>query len=225
MTELIIVSAGGLAREVLASLRLSGRSVRGFVDDDPTLAGEVVNDVPVLGRIAELTLHPEVSVVVALGRGVVRRSVVARLRHFGVGDERHATIIDPSVVVPPTCTVGRGSILLAGTVLTSDVTVGRHVVIMPRVTLTHDVVVEDFATLCAGVSLGGGVRIGPAAYLGMNAAVREGRAIGADATLGMGAAAIMDVPAGEVWVGVPARPLERRAPLTRVADGTAAARW
>ncbi len=143
------------------------------MDDDPALAGQVIHGVPVLGPTDEIAAHPDVEVVVAVGRGRVRRPLVARLRSFGVGEGRFATIIDPSVIVPETCTVGRGSILLAGTVLTSDVTIGEHVVIMPRVTLTHDDVIEDFATLCAGVSLGGRVRIGEAAYLGMNAGVRE----------------------------------------------------
>ena len=219
MTELIIVSAGGLAREVLASVQVAGGRVRGFLDDDPALAGAVVHGVPVLGRTDEITAHPDVTVVIAVGRGRIRRPLVARLRNFGVGDDRYATIIDPSVVVPPSCTVGRGSILLAGTVLTTDVTIGEHVVIMPRVTLTHDDVIEDFATLCAGVSLGGGVHIGSAAYLGMNAGVREGRTVGADAVLGMGAAAVTDLPAGEVWAGVPARLLERRPSLSRVLGG------
>jgi acetyltransferase-like isoleucine patch superfamily enzyme len=66
---------------------------------------------------------------------------------------------------------------------------------------------HDFATLTAGVSLAGSVQVGEAAYLGMNAAVRQGLTIGAGAVIGMGAAVLADVPAGETWVGVPARPL------------------
>lgn len=176
----------------------------GILDDDPALAGRVIHGVQVLGTTSDLADHPEASVVVAAGRGSVRRAIVERLRALGVDDHRYATIVDPSVSVPESCSVGAGSILLAGSVLTADVTVGRHVVIMPRVTLTHDDVVEDFGTLCAGVSLGGGVRVGPAAYVGMNAAVREHVRIGAGATVGMSAAVLADVPAGETWFGVPA---------------------
>ena len=51
--------------------------------------------------------------------------------------------------------------------------------------------------------------VGPAAYLGMNVAVREQTSIGPGATVGMGAVVVDDLPAGEIWAGVPARPLPR----------------
>ncbi len=97
--------------------------------------------------------------------------------------------------------------LLAYVVLTSGVRVGAHVAIMPHVTLTHDDIVEDFATLASGVCLGGGVRIGQCAYIGAGALIREGRTVGACALVGMGAVVTADVPAREVWAGVPARRL------------------
>ena len=37
--------------------------------------------------------------------------------------------------------------------------------------------------------------------------LREGVRIGADATVGMGSVVLDDVPAGQTWVGVPARPI------------------
>ncbi len=113
-------------------------------------------------------------------------------------------------MVPDDCAVGRGSVVLAGTVLTTSVQIGRHVVVMPNVTLTHDDVVEDFATICAGVSLGGGVHVGEAAYVGMNAAVRENLSVGSGATLGMGAALLQDLPSLQTWAGVPAAPVAAR---------------
>ena len=46
----------------------------------------------------------------------------------------------------------------------------------------------------------------------MNASVRERVLVGPDSTIGMGACVLNDIPAGEVWVGVPARSLTRASP-------------
>lgn len=207
----VLIAAGGLARETLASL-LSGdprRAVLGFLDDDPALAGHELSGLPVLGSIDVAAKLNEAKFLICAGRGAVRRTIAARLAELGIGDERFTRAIHPSVHIPSGCTVGVGSIMLPGTVITADVTAGRHVVCMPHVTLTHDDVLADFATLAAGVSLGGGVHVGDAAYLGMNSTVRERCSVGADAVLGMGAALLDDQPAGTVWAGVPARPLDR----------------
>lgn len=209
---LVLVGASGLAREVLAVVRRHGpQEVVGVVDDDSATHGGELDGVPVLGGLEALASRPGADVLVCVGRGSARAALVARLVALGVGGRvgaaRFATVVHPSVEVPAGCTIGAGSILLAGVVLTSAVSVGAHVVLMPHVTLTHDDRVEDFATLAAGASLGGGVVVGPRAYVGMNAAVREQVRLGAGSTLGMGAALLDDLPDGETWAGVPARPL------------------
>ncbi len=209
---IILIAASGLAREVVSACRHPGWSaggLLGYLDDDPAKAGTSIADLPVLGGLHRVDEHPEAKLVVCAGKGASRRSIVGRLTELGIGDDRYATIIHPSVHVPASCTVGVGSILLSGTVLTTDVHVGAHVVCMPNVVLTHDDVLGDFATLAAGVVLGGAVRVGEAAYIGMNASVREQRSVGAEATLGMGSVLLCDQPAGTIWAGVPARSLTR----------------
>ncbi|MFP3579201.1 acetyltransferase [Arthrobacter sp. fls2-241-R2A-200] len=210
MSELLLIAASGLAREVLAMVRSSGPfDVIGILDDDEDKVGRVVDGAHVLGPIRDALNFPYALLLVCIGNGSGRESVVMRLRALGLAEDRYATAIHPSVLVPEGCVIGRGSILLAHVTMTASVSLGSHVVAMPGVTFTHDDVVSDFATLAAGVSLGGGVRIGRAAYIGMNASVREGRSVGAKATIGMGAAVLSDVPADETWVGVPARVIRR----------------
>lgn len=212
MSELILIAASGLAREVLAMVRSSGQyDVVGLLDDDKEMAGVTVDGAPVLGTIDDAGKYKHAFVLVCIGSGRAREAVVERLTALGLNEARYATAIDPSVQCPEGCRIGRGSILLRNVTLTAAVTIGSHVVAMPSVTFTHDDDVADFATFAAGVSLGGGVRIGRAAYLGMNAGVRERTSVGAYATVGMGAAVLSNVPDGETWVGVPAHEIDREA--------------
>ena len=208
MSELLLISASGLAREVLATVRSSGRyDVVGFLDDDEEMSGIEVDGAPVLGTIDDAVRYTHAFLLVCVDSGRPRQAVVERLSAMGIGTNRYATVIDTTVRMPEGCRIGRGSILLQNVTLTASVTLGAHVVAMPGVTFTHDDVVDDYATFAAGTSLGGGVRIGRAAHLGMNSSVRERTSIGSYATIGMGAAVLGDVPDGETWVGVPAHPV------------------
>jgi len=210
--DLVIVGAGGFGRETAEAVRAlndDGASWRllGYLDDEPARSGTLVDGLPVLGGTAELGRLPDAWVVVCTGRPdnyVSRPRIVTTL---GLPPERYATIIHPTASVPASSRVGPGSVVLAHTALTAAVSVGSHVAVMPHVTLTHDDVVEDFATLASGVCLGGGVRVGRCAYLGAGVLIREQRTVGGCALIGMGAVVTSDIPACEVWAGVPARRL------------------
>lgn len=211
MSELILVGATGLAREVLALVRSSGQyDVVGLLDDDRELSGGAVDGAPVLGTIDDAPRYTHAFLLLCMGPGRAREAAAERLGSLGLHEPRYATVVDPTVQVPEGCRIGRGSILMQNVTLTTSVTLGSHVVSMPSVTFMHDDEVADFATLAAGVSLGGGVRIGRAAYLGLNSCVRDGTSIGKYATVGMGAAVFNNVPDGETWAGVPARAISPR---------------
>jgi sugar O-acyltransferase (sialic acid O-acetyltransferase NeuD family) len=208
--ELVVVGAGGFGRETVDAVRAMNASgaawqLLGYLDEDPDLAGSQVNGVPVLGGLGELDNLPNAFVVVTTGRPdnyVSRPRIVEKL---GLPAERYATIVHPSAAVSASSLVGTGSVLLACVVLTSAVRVGSHVAIMPNVTLTHDDIIEDFATLASGVCLGGRVRISRSAYVGAGALIRQELTIGERSLVGMGAVVTADVPACQVWAGVPAR--------------------
>nr|WP_237535934.1 acetyltransferase [Streptomyces sp. SID3343] len=216
---MLIVGAGGFARETAASIRdfralhgSSGWRLLGFLDDDPARADTVVDGVPVLGGSDAVHRWPNALVVVCTGSPTnwwSRARIVTRL---GLPDDRWATLVHSTAVVPRTCDVGPGSVLMAQTVLTTAVSVGAHVHTMPHVVLTHDDTVGEFATLAAGVRLAGGVAVERGAYLGAGAMVREHCRVGAWSLVGMGSVVTRDVPPAEVWAGTPARRL-RSAPV------------
>ena len=210
MTELLLVAASGLAREVMALVR-SGDDfdVLGILDDDPVRAGSVLDGAHVLGPLSEVRKHPGARIAVCVGSGATRADIVRRLGALGLPPGHFATIVHPTAILPEGCTVGEGSIILANVVMTAAVTVGRHVVVMPGVTLTHGDFVDDYVTFGAGASLGGSVVVGRAAYLGMNCSIRQRTRVGARSVIGMGAAVVTDVPEGQTWVGVPARPMSQ----------------
>lgn len=218
---LLIVGAGGLAREVLSAIRAVNDvrprwTVRGFCDDNPASHGRLVDGIPVLGGIDLVRADPDAAVVICTASTrdqTSRRRICDRL---GLTPERYATVVHPAASVAQGTELGAGSILLAFVAVTGPQVIGAHVVVMPHTTITHDDAVSDHVTFASGVRLSGGVAVGEAAYLGSGALVREGLTIGAGATVGMGAVVLDDVPPFEVWAGNPARRL--RMPRPKDAD-------
>jgi sugar O-acyltransferase (sialic acid O-acetyltransferase NeuD family) len=202
--DLVIVGAGGFARETASAALAGGRRVLGFVDDNPDLHGTVRSGLPVLGPVDHVTgLDADVVVCVGNPRNyTVRQQIVERL---GLDAGRYATVLHPSVSIGTGSSVGEGTVLLAGTVLTADVTVGAHVAVMPQAVLTHDDLVGSYATVASGVRLGGGAILETGAYVGSGALIREGVTVGAWSLVGMGSVVLRDVPSGEIWAGNPAR--------------------
>ncbi|MGW2422943.1 acetyltransferase [Streptomyces sp. NPDC001709] len=208
MKELVIVGAGGFARETAQAVRDAGEfKLLGHLDDNAALHGTEVDDVPVLGGCDLVHDLPSARVVICVGNPRDYAARARLVRRLALPADRYATVIHPTAAVSETSEAGPGSVLLAHCVLTAAVQVGAHVAVMPHVVLTHDDVVEDYVTLASGVRLGGAARLERGAYVGSGALVREGTTVGAWSLIGMGSAVLGDVPPGEVWVGSPARRL------------------
>lgn len=216
---LLIAGSGGLGRETVDVVRAVNQAHRaghgqdrwnllGFLDDDPSRWGTDVGGTPVVGPVDSVADHPGARLVVCTGNPrdyTSKAAIVARLAARADGGPAYATLVHPAAVVPPSCLVGEGTVVLAGVVATVDVAIGDHVALMPQVVLTHDDVLAHYVTVGSGARLAGAVSVGTGAYLGAGCLLREGVRIGDWALVGMGAAVTGDVPAREVWAGVPAR--------------------
>ncbi|ONI81202.1 acetyltransferase [Actinosynnema sp. ALI-1.44] len=204
MNPLILVGAGGLARETLAAARDSFK-VLGFVDDNPALQGKDVDGLPVLGPLDAIADYPDAQVVICTARTTDLASRKRIAQRLDLEPERYGTVVHPLASIAAGTAVGAGSVVLAFVAVTAPQEIGEHVVIMPHVTITHDDRVSSYVTFAARVAVAGNVSVGETAYLGSGALIREGLSVGAGALIGMGAVVLENVPDNEVWAGVPAR--------------------
>ena len=175
--NILIIGAGGHGREMaqLAS-RMKSMHVKGFIDDNSALVGQHINGLKVLGDSDWVAKnHKKFAFVCALGDPATRRKAVNRFDKIGV---KWATLIDPDCNVPDDAVVGEGSMLCAGTMMTTNIRLGRHTIVNMGCTLSHDLKAGDFATLACGIHLSGNVTIGEGAEIGVGSNVIQGITIG-----------------------------------------------
>jgi sugar O-acyltransferase (sialic acid O-acetyltransferase NeuD family) len=206
-SKLYVFGAGGAGREVVWLAEQSwGRKVAvEFVVDQPNYLAEDVNEVPIklLGELA-----PETSAryVVAIGDPTLRRKFANLCR---LASLRETLIVHPRAEISRWVTIGEGTVICAGAIVTTNIRIGKHVYINIDCSISHDVIIGDYVTLSPGVHISGHVHIGEGAFVGTGAKIINGSTqapliIGMGAVIAAGACVISSVECGALMAGVPA---------------------
>ena len=88
--------------------------------------------------------------------------------------------------------------------------IGARSYLMKKVHVGHDAVIGDDCEIAPLTSVGGHVELGNGVRVGQGAVFKPFVKVGDGARIGMGAVVTKNVPAGETWVGNPARPLGQK---------------
>ncbi|WP_224994857.1 hypothetical protein [Cesiribacter sp. SM1] len=114
-------------------------------------------------------------------------------------------MIHPSVSALRWTTVGEGSIVCAGTILTCNIKIGKHAHLNLHTTIGHNCVIGEYFTSAPGVHVSGNCTFGNEVSIGTGASVREKLSICSGATIGMGAVLVKNIEEPGVYVWNPAR--------------------
>lgn len=200
--NLIILGAGGFAREVFCWINTSQYQVIGFYTELDGGPKEIFGT-QVVRSLEGLPFDTDF--VVAVGDPKLRRRLFDEALKTRLPPSM--PILGPHIIIGQEIRIGHGSIVCPGSILTANVTLDVGVIVNLHCTIGHDCHLHSFVTLSPGVNMSGNVSVGEGSYIGTNAAVREKLRIGTGSVLGMGAVLTKELPDGETWTGVPATKL------------------
>lgn len=210
MKEIVILGAGGFAREVQWLIEDNNYGlptnerwkILGFVE--PYVDGErIVNDLPVL---TEDWLYQQkgIHVVCGLGEAKIRKRAITNLKARNPS-LRYPSLVSRRAHVTGRVKMGEGCVICSGTICTCNAEIGDFVIVNLLCTVAHDVRVGSFTQINPSVNVSGGVIIGQEVQMGTGVKIIPNVRIGDGAVLGAGAVVIKDIPAGCTAVGCPAR--------------------
>tara|TARA_B110000438_G_scaffold145673_1_gene140225 strand:- start:335 stop:1000 length:666 start_codon:yes stop_codon:yes gene_type:complete len=207
-TNIIIIGAGGFAREVLWTIQDHNEiyhefSVVGFLDDDKSLWGNTIDGIEVLGKIDLVFSQKEkIKCVIAIADSEIRKKIVKKLEKEKISFQ---TIIHPNVVYSKSSKIGKGVIIQAGGIITVNVKICNHVHINMDTTIAHDSVIQDFVTMAPGVHVNGETTIQEGVFIGSGAVLQQKLKIGKWAKIGAGTVLRTNVEEYSTYVGVPGK--------------------
>jgi sugar O-acyltransferase (sialic acid O-acetyltransferase NeuD family) len=188
-----LIGAGGFANEVRA--HIGDFTMKCFVDDQYFIPNEK--------HIYPLSKFDpkEYEVLVAIGDPRDRYDVIHRLPK----ETQYFRFIHPSAqILGNDVYIGKGSIICAGSILTTNIKISDHAHLNLQTTIGHDCLIGDYFTTAPGVKVSGNCKISDLVYLGTNSSIREKIEICNDVTIGLNSGVVKNITEPGIYVGTPA---------------------
>ena len=209
--DIILIGAGGHSRACIDVVEAEGRfSIFGLLDV-PEKVGTSVLGHPVIGSDADIEglVGQCRNFLIALGQ------IHSPARRIALHERVRATGGHLPVVVSPLAYVSKHAHISAGTIVMHRVVanakshIGEGCILNTGCIIEHDVRIGDFCHISTSAVINGGAAVGRDTFIGSNATVNEGVEIGEGVIIGSHSVATSNCGRGGVFVGSPARKLER----------------
>lgn len=210
MKKILIIGAGGFGKEVVDLIRdIGGYDIIGFLDDNRDEKASIINHIPVIGTLDDLDQYRNVeNVAIAIANPKVKKRIYEYSRNIGF---QYPNLIHPTVIMGSDVKMGRGNIVCANSLISTEVLLLDFITINPQCGIGHESKLYSFTTLYWSVNIGGNTSIQGGCELGSKSCVLQGLRISEDVILGACSVAVRDILDKGTYVGVPARKINSAA--------------
>lgn len=207
MEEIVILGAGGFAREVY--WHLQGEYNDFIFVDDITETQSIQFGHKSYSVVKDWNFVPYgiSKFIIGIGNPKAKKIMVEKALLAGLRPA--PTFIHPRALVQD-AGIGVGGIVTPGCVVTTNVKIGDYVILNLNSTVGHDSILENYVTVNPGCSISGNAVIGEGASLGTGSVIKEKTVVHANVTVGAQSAVVSDLTEPLVYVGIPAKPLIKR---------------
>lgn len=206
MKTLCVYGCGGMGREIAdLAYRLNLWKELIFVVDSGFLPDTRIVDgiqVYTFDEVLDRFDKTDLEFIVTTGEPSARKLLYEKIEQNKLASVR---VMDPGFILSRFSTVGIGTIIHTGAIITCNVHIGKGCLINKHVVIGHDVTVGEYSVISPNVTISGNVNIGVGCYLGSGSIIRDRINIGDNSIIGMGAVVTKDVEPNSVVVGNPAR--------------------
>ena len=208
MKDLIIIGAGGFAREIYWHAQKSigygiDWRIKGFLDGDIKLAAADYELLPakILGAVDSYEICADDVFTCAVGtpkaRKILSEKILARGGEF-------INLISELAYVMPTVKFGHGVIICPHVNIGDRAELDDFAAVNDMVIIGHDAQIGKFSCVMPQANIAGKCKIGAEVFIGSGAIILSKAKVGDGATVGAGAVVLKKVRAGAKVFGNPA---------------------
>ena len=206
MKSLLVIGAGGHARPVISTAKLTGLwKICGVLDTTFHGQPELILEVPVLGGLEKLSKFSstDVCVIIAIGDNFQRGKIfdVVKKRKFDLTNVTH-----PSAIIDPTAKLGYGNYIGAFAHIGPETIIGDGNIINTFTNIDHEVKIGNYNQIAPSAVVCGRSFIGNHAFVGASATILDNLSIADRTTIGAGSVIVKKiVEPGKTFLGIPGK--------------------
>ena len=215
MKKIVIIGAGGFAREVKFLINEINNKKQeytflGYLVSDLNQLGDKDSRGEVLGDFSWLKNQKE-KYYIAIGIGNPKtRFEIGNFLSKTFNNIEFPSIIHPNVIFDrASCLIEEGVIICASTILTVNVKLKKFCMLNLACTIGHEAEIGSGSVLNPTVNISGGVKIGDAVMIGTGVQILQYISVGNNAIVGAGACVTKNLSKNVIATGIPAREIKR----------------